>query len=97
MTTVRDYYKKDTPNGICVPSINNAQECGFAEKKLITNNTEKFRIMSEFGVIPSSEEAHDFLIEYPVFILEAGTVVCHSTQIRRALKITEDYDFKILR
>jgi hypothetical protein len=90
MTTIRDYYKKDDKSALCTPMFDEnrfVRECGFAEKKLIIDIEDKFKAMQEFGFIPATEEARDFLIEYPVFILEAGTVLCHCTHIHTILQI----------
>jgi len=94
MNTVRNFYKKDckkqSPECRCTPIIGdnlNVPECSFATDELITNFDEKMRILSAYGYkLPSSEglednseEALDFIREYPIYIIKAGKILCHST------------------
>lgn len=98
---VETYYKKDcTPdteplNCRCIPSRANPyfSECSFYKEKLITNIDEKFKIFQKFGKIFHSPESYSFIRHYPVFILRAGTTICHSTDTKNILQYERDNSY----
>jgi len=85
MTTVRDFYKQDDADALCIPRTTKPLECAFSDATLVTDFGEKLDLLTDYGFVLDSlteaqqNEASDFIKEYPVFLLKAGTILCHVT------------------
>lgn len=103
MNTVRNFYKKDcenvTPECLCTPTLGEDMknvECSFASDELITDFDTKMRVLKDYGYkFPVSaglendgEEALDFIQEFPVYIIRAGKVLCHSASTSKILRFS---------
>jgi hypothetical protein len=91
---VKDFYKKEclpTENCDCVPKKDNRVKCEFSNEFLITDMSIKYRLMQNAGwVPPDNQEANDFLEEFPLFVIKAGTTLCHASKSQDILKIEEN-------
>lgn len=100
--SVGDYYKQDcksTDKCDCVPyddAYRYKYPCGFIDEKLITDPRQKMDILISYGyeIKTASQEALDFIEQFPIFILRKGTTLCHSTHAKSILS-PGNREFKI--
>jgi len=108
---VSEYYKKDCSEKQdcrCKPAYYpypdpDEKDCGFSEEKLVTTLTDKIKILEKYdsSIIEKlrqgkSPETFDFLEEFPILILKAGTILCHSTRVSTILQYkydTKNYNY----
>ena len=88
---VRDFYSKDCldksdPICACTPNIHERKECSFVKEELILEFEEKLKVLSQYGFSTENKEAMDYIKEFPIFILKAGKVLCHSTKPEEILQ-----------
>jgi len=96
--TVREFYGKDcrnddnTPEELCrcAPEIGVLKECAFSDSPIITDEKEKLSILKDFFPETNfNSEAMAYIEEFPILILEKGTVLCHSTYRNDILSFDE--------
>jgi hypothetical protein len=84
----------------CKPFLNTdkyKKECSFVDKKLVIDKETKHKLLKDNGfeikydnIDVNVKEVKDYIEQFPLFILEKDTILCHSSKITHMLSKNSD-------